>query len=176
MPTDLCMRCGYTLTPEDTLCPKCRLPVRRDQVTPPGGGPTAKPTAASPRDVHREREEVYRPESARRAEGQDWPGSWGYIKHIAKQDPLIGVVMGLQAVEAALSIPQGIFAMIIPVATFWGVFTFQLWGFWLAVILSGLNALWAVTLLVRHPVAALFAGAIPIFTLVVLAMRRDYFR
>lgn len=177
MTPETCTRCGWTLAPEDTQCPKCRLPIRRDGLTPLGGPGGRPPVVASPRDAHQEREDVYRSEPAGPAEGQEWPGSWGYIKHIAKQDPLIAIVMALLALNVLVNIgnrsPLG---MVVSGAIFWGVFTFQAYGYWLALIGSGLGLLLAFFAFALSPPLGLILGATPAFTFVVLLLRKEYFR
>jgi len=176
MRQDNCTRCGYTLVPEDQVCPKCKLPVRREELTPLGGGPLVKNPVARPRDEHQEREEAYRPEYAEPVEGQEHPGSFGYIKFIAKQDPLLASVFGLLALEALVAIAGG--GLLWPalcVAVFWGVYTFQLWGYWLALAGSLLGLLLALQLYSQIAWAAIVGGILSAFTILILSLRKQYF-
>jgi len=132
MPEGPCPRCGFTLAPGDTACPKCRL-------------------SAKPR-----------------------PGSFG---HIVRADPLMAGAMGLLVLEVIHGLATGSpIGILFPGAVVLGVWTLRSYGFWGAIIFSALDLLF--TLFAPGPLAvrtAIFA-IVPLFTAVVLWLRRDYFR
>ena len=67
------------------------------------------------------------------------------------------------------------FGAIISGAVFWGVSTFQSYGLWLAMLGSGFGALMSLVFFSAAPVHAALGGALSLFTVVVLYLRRDYF-
>jgi len=175
-PTE-CARCRQSLPADAETCPHCGLAVRKDALTPLGGTPPPPPPAPPPRwSAQEERDRLYETGPVERAPGQDAPGSWGYVKFIAKQDPVFAVVLGLLALEVLGDLGSGnTFSAIISGAVFWGVYTFQSYGFWLAMLGSGFGLLMSLLLLSTAPIYAAIGGAISLFTLVVLYLRREYF-
>ena len=176
-PTE-CARCRQSLPAEAETCPHCGLAVRRDTLTPLGGTPPPPPPPPpTPRwSAQEERDRLYETGPVERAPGQDAPGSWGYVKFIAKQDPLFAVVLGLLALDVVGDLISGnTFGAIISGAVFWGVYTFQSYGFWLALLGSGFAAVLSLALFSTAPTAAALGGALSLFTVVVLYLRRDYF-
>ncbi len=172
-----CTKCGYTLSPSDTACPRCGLAVP-PQLTPLGGpGAPTPPSTSPPQKLpHEELEDLYRAPVAEQAPGQDPPGSLGYIKHIAKHDPLLAAVMGVLALDALISLGAGgVFGAIIPAAVFWGVYTFQLWGYWVAIVGLVLNVVQACLVLRDSSLIGVIGITVSVFCLAVLAWRREYF-
>ncbi len=179
-PTNECPKCGARLPGGEEACPQCawemygpqgRPLTRHGEVT-PLGGPAAAPPPPAPGQTWsaaEEQEPLHRRGPVERGPGQDAPGSWGYIKHIAKQDPLFAVVLGLLALDVLVSLSSGflLFA-VISGAVFWGVYTFQDWGYWLALIGAGFGVLMALLSVQTQPGLAMFWGGLFLFVIVVL--------
>ncbi len=177
MRQEYCAQCGYTLAPGEAACPRCQAPVA-GVLRPLGGAASPAPTSAarSQRPREEELEALYRREEVAPVEGQDPPGSFGYLWFIAKQDPLLAAVFVLQALNALAYLATGsIFGGAIAAAIFWGVYTFQLWGYWVAIVLAGVGVLLGVMAMGISPVAGIPFLALPLFTLIILARRRQYF-
>lgn len=175
-PPSNCPNCGQPLSAEDTRCPRCSVLLRKDALTPLGG--PAPPAPAPTRGPSPQEEgDLYRPTGpVARAPGQDPPGSWGYIVNIVKHDPLFAVVLGLLALRVLVALSSGglIFALI-PAAIFWGVYTFQDWGYWLSLIGAGFGLAYSLLSLGEQPGLALFWSALFGFVIVVLVRRKEYF-
>src|SRR5574340_728677 len=168
MAHETCNGCGYTLAPGDQTCPRCKRPVSPER--PPAPGQTTAPARRSPQE---EREELYRVEKVERAEGQDPPGSWGYFAFIAKRDPLLATVFALLALNVVINLMDfDLLGLVVSAAVFWAVYTFQSWGWWVAVICSAVGALLALYALSAAPVLGAILMVIPCFTLVVLWRRK----
>jgi hypothetical protein len=109
-------------------------------------------------------------------EGQDPPGSWGYFTFIAKRDPLLATLFVLLALGVVINLgsmnPLGV---LISAAVFWGVYTFQSWGYRVAVVVSAVWVFLGLLAVHRSPFLGAILIVIPCFTLVVLWRRKDYF-
>ena len=177
--TTECPRCRQPLPTGEGPCPHCGALIPTDELTPLGGPPPSPPPPPAPREEWspaEERERLYKTGPVERAPGQDAPGSWGYIRYIAKQDPLFAVVLGLLALDVLVSLSAGsVIGAIPPAAVFWGVYTFCSWGFWLAMIGAGFGLAMALLSLGAQPGTAAFWAALFLFVIIVLYRRRELF-
>jgi len=95
----------------------------------------------------------YRVEPAPRQVGQDWDGvgkalSWGYIRDLAGQDPVFGLLLALLVLQALVVVAAGTpLAIIGAVAIIWGIITLHMLAFWGALTVSAMLALWHLRLL-----------------------------
>lgn len=175
-PPRACPNCGQRISAEDTRCPHCSVLLPANELA-PLGGPAPSPPPPTRGPSPQAEGDRYRPtDPIGRAPGQEAPGSWAYIVHIAKQDPLFAVVLGLLGLDVLASLSGGsIVAAIIPAAVFWGVYTFQDWGYWLAMIGAGFGLTFSLLSLKSQPSTALFWVALFLFVIIVLARRKEYF-
>jgi len=96
---------------------------------------------------------------------------------IVRQDPIFGALLILLALGVVSNVLSGdLLGMIITAVIFWGIVTFRWWGYWLAMVLTGLGLAFSLPLLLGGPSAgALIAVGIQVFTLAVLYTHRDRF-
>lgn len=129
--------------PRDGRGPDAKAPPMR------GPEPTRKVTLP-PRQVSHDH---YRVEPAPRQVGQDWDGvgkalSWGYIRDLAGQDPVFGLLLALLVLQALVVVAAGTpLAIIGAVAIIWGIITLHMLAFWGALTVSAMLALWHLRLL-----------------------------
>lgn len=119
------------------------------------------------------------------APGQERFGTLANIKSIARADRVFAALLALLALDLLLPLLSGYpVSTIISAATLWGVVTFRWWGYLLAMLSAGLNAL------LLGVFAAALAGAgyrgldliwapaivtVNVFLVLVLFTRRQHF-
>lgn len=152
------------------------------------GQPVAPPT---PRRRLRleDMDQRYRVEPMEVAPGQESETSWAYIRGIARADKLFAAVLVILALKALSSFVMfSALGILVSGAILWGVLSLQSWGYWLAMIFSLLDLLWALTMLGMGMAAATQSGAMSLmlilgswrllangFVVLVLYSRRQHF-
>ncbi len=171
-------------------------PPETEGLRPFGGGSVAKTKRGLEQDLQEARAADYRverlPPAPGQTDGTDWEVvkgvlSWGHLKEMARQDALFGWLLAALALQGALTLVRPNFWVIAGAAALiWGVLTLQRWGYYLALVLAGLEAFGHLVLLsVVHSGGreveawvtgyALVVAGLNLFILIALLARRQLF-
>ncbi len=120
-----------------------------EELRPFGGGSVAKTTRGLEQDFQEARAADYRVDPLPPAPGERdkmaWEEvrgvlSWSYLKEMARQDPLFGWLLAALALQGVLTLARPNFwAIAGAAALIWGVLTLQQWGYYLALMMAGLQ-------------------------------------
>lgn len=109
------------------------------------GQPDASGSAESP---DRRQRPSYTVEPLAPAPGQDNPLTWAYLRLLAKEDPAYSFVLALAALSVLMSFVNfNIIGLIFSIAVFWGLLSFQWWGYLIAMFGALLGVLAALGML-----------------------------
>jgi len=157
----VCKWCGEKLPEGAEVCPLCRRPTATGQLRSLGTADqsSTQPPAPQARQWSHPRER----EPVAPAPGQEDFGSWANIRQIMRGDKLLGVVLGMMALQVLLALlAHRWISLAISGLVLWGLVTFRWWGFWIAVIGAGFGALGGLMLMLGGAVA-IMGGATALF-------------
>jgi hypothetical protein len=165
----------------------------RGEAGPEQGQPATPPTPRPPTPRRRLRldamDERYRVEPMEVAPGQEPETSWVYIRGIARADKLFAAVLVILALKVLSSFMMfSVLGIFLSGAILWGVLSLQWWGYWLAIIFSLLDLLFALLMMASGMTSAMQSGMIDLmligaawraganmFVVLVLYSRRQHF-